>query len=183
MSALHYYKSPEILINQGMHNLPQLWHSRVVRSSNLTFGGYLAGITLVLSVRSSLFVLCRYCFEHIRTVWLTVDFSASSVGAVCGKLWLVSHTITSRIKSWWYLLTRWWPPTTFRKTNHARPHSRDRFKLSLLLWNALPSKTMIWKSSYVKRTQGITLRRKTKKVPGLREGIKRGRKVAMPQVD
>ena len=30
---------------------------RVVRSSNLTFGGYLAGTTSVLSIRSSLFVV------------------------------------------------------------------------------------------------------------------------------
>ena len=52
-----------------------------------------------------------------------------------------------------------------------------------LLWNASLSKTMIWKSSYVRRTQGITLRRKTKKVPTLKEGTKRGRKVAMPQAD
>ena len=50
------------------HNLPQLWHSRVVKSSNMTFGGYLVCITPVLSVRSSLIVLCRYYFEHIRTV-------------------------------------------------------------------------------------------------------------------
>ena len=41
----------------GTHNSSQLWHSRVVKSSNLTFGGYLAGTTLVLSVRSSLFIV------------------------------------------------------------------------------------------------------------------------------
>ena len=45
-----------------------LWHSRVVRNSNLTFEGYLAGTTPVLSVMSSLFVLCRCCFEYVRTV-------------------------------------------------------------------------------------------------------------------
>ena len=44
-----------------------LWHSRVVRNSNLTFGGYLAGATLVLFARSSLFMLC-WCFEYVRTV-------------------------------------------------------------------------------------------------------------------
>ena len=68
MSTLYYYKSPNILINQGTHNSHQLWHSRVMRSSNLTFGGYLTGTTSVLSARSSLFVLCRCCFEHVRTV-------------------------------------------------------------------------------------------------------------------
>ena len=58
---------------KGTHNSPQLWHSRVVRNSNLTFGGYLASITLVLSARSSL-LLCRYCLERARTVWLTGNF-------------------------------------------------------------------------------------------------------------
>ena len=52
--VLHYYKNPKTLRKQGMHNSAQLWHSRVVRSSNLTFGGFLAGTTPVLSVRSSL---------------------------------------------------------------------------------------------------------------------------------
>ena len=53
-SVLHYYKNPETLRKQGMHNSAQLWHSRVVRSSNLTFGEFVAGTTSVLSVRSSL---------------------------------------------------------------------------------------------------------------------------------
>ena len=77
VNPLLLYKSKN-LTNQGSHNLPQFWHSRVVKSSNLTFRGYLAGTTPVLFVRSSLFVLCRYCFKHVRTVWLTIDFSASS---------------------------------------------------------------------------------------------------------
>ena len=68
MSTLYYYKNPNTLTNQGTHNLPQLWHSKMVKSSNLTFRGYLAGTKLVFFVRSSLFVLCRYCFEHVRTV-------------------------------------------------------------------------------------------------------------------
>ena len=34
-----------------------LWHSRVVRNSNLTFGGYLAGTTPMLFAWSSLFVV------------------------------------------------------------------------------------------------------------------------------
>jgi len=57
MSTLYDYKSPNTLTNQGTHNSSQLWHSRVVRSFNLTFEGYLADITVVLSVRSFLFVL------------------------------------------------------------------------------------------------------------------------------
>ena len=68
MLAQYYYKSPETLTNQGTHNLPQLWPSRVVKSSNLTVEGYLAGTTQMLSIGSSLFVLCRYCFEYVRTV-------------------------------------------------------------------------------------------------------------------
>ena len=57
MSTLYYYKSPKTLTNHGTHNSTQFWHSRVVRSSNLTFEGYLAGITPVLSIRSFLFVV------------------------------------------------------------------------------------------------------------------------------
>ena len=42
---------------------------------------------------------------------------------------------------------------------------------------------MIWKSSYVKRMQGITLKKMTKKAPALRKETKRGRKVVMPLAD
>ena len=31
MSTLRYYKNPKALTNQGTHNLPQLWHSRIVK--------------------------------------------------------------------------------------------------------------------------------------------------------
>ena len=68
MSTIYYYKSPNTLTNQGTHNFPKFWHSRIVKSSNLTFGGYLAGTIPMLSVRFSLFVLCRHCFEHVRTL-------------------------------------------------------------------------------------------------------------------
>ena len=63
MSTFYYYKIPNTLINQGTHNSPQLWHSRVVRSSDLTFREYLAGTTPVLSVRSSLFVFVQVLFR------------------------------------------------------------------------------------------------------------------------
>ena len=85
MSTPYYYKNPNTLTNQGTHNFTPLQHSRVVRSSNLTFGGYLAGTTPVLSVRFFLFVLCRCHCEHVLTMQLTVDFLASSVGPVCGN--------------------------------------------------------------------------------------------------
>ena len=53
-------------VDQDTHNFLQLWHSRVVNNSNLTFRGYLTGTTPVLSMRSSLFVLRKYYSEHIR---------------------------------------------------------------------------------------------------------------------
>ena len=68
----------------------------------------------------------------------------------------------------------------FKKTNHTQPPSRDRFKLLPLPWSTSPSKTMIWKSNCAKRMQGLTLKRKTKKALALREGTKKGQKVAMP---
>ena len=79
MSTPYYYKSLNTLTNQGMHNLLQFLYSRVMRSSNLTFGGYLADTTLILSVRSSLFVLYKCCYERARTVWLTDNFSTPSM--------------------------------------------------------------------------------------------------------
>ena len=71
-----------------MHNSPQLWHFRVVRSSNLTFGGYLVGTTPMLSVRSSLFVVwvlfraCKGCVAH----WWFFDIIS------WGRLWGTTAT-------------------------------------------------------------------------------------------
>ena len=48
---------PKDLQEQGTHNSPQLWHSRVVRNSNFTFGEYLVSTILMLFVRSSLFIV------------------------------------------------------------------------------------------------------------------------------
>ena len=78
-------EKPQNPHNQDMHNLPKFWHSRVVKSSNLTYRGYLANITPVLSMRSSLFVSCSYCFEHMRTVWFAVNFLASSNTSYCSS--------------------------------------------------------------------------------------------------
>ena len=47
----------------------ELW-----KFSNLTFGGYLVGTTLVLFVRSSFFLFHRFYLEHVRIVRLTDDF-------------------------------------------------------------------------------------------------------------
>ena len=74
-SALHYYKNPKTLINQGTRNFPQLWHSIVIEIlSNLIFGGYLAGTTPILSIRSLVFLLRRFYQERVRTMWLTDHF-------------------------------------------------------------------------------------------------------------
>ena len=94
-----------------MHNFPQLWHSRVMRSSNLTFRGYLADTTPVLSVGSSLFVLCWCHFEHVLTLYLTVDFPASSV--VLLKMYATKPTIKP------CRLGNSWPPTTTYKINYS----------------------------------------------------------------
>ena len=60
---------PKALINQGMRNFPQLWHSIVVEIlSNLIFEGYLAGTTLILSIRSLVFLLRKFCQERVRTM-------------------------------------------------------------------------------------------------------------------
>ena len=42
---------------------------------------------------------------------------------------------------------------------------------------------MIWKSNYIRGMRGITLRRRTKKAPVLREETKRGQKLAKLLVD
>ena len=42
--------------------------------SNLTFGGYLADATRVLSVRFSSSLSCRFCLDHVRTVQFINDF-------------------------------------------------------------------------------------------------------------
>ena len=47
----------------------ELW-----KFSNLTFGEYLADSIPVLSAMSSLFLFCKFCLEHVRTVRLTDDF-------------------------------------------------------------------------------------------------------------
>ena len=74
-----------------MHNLPlsstlELWEVLTWPSESIW------PIPHRCSLLGLFFLLCRYCFEHVRTVWLTVDFSASSVSAVYGKAWSgVSH--------------------------------------------------------------------------------------------
>ena len=85
--------------------------------SNLTFEGYLAGTTLVLSVR--LYFFLQVIVSSVRGSYnLLVIFTISSVGAVCGEglcrlaiLSLPGHRVA------WYLLAQWRQPTTFKETN------------------------------------------------------------------
>ena len=44
----YYYKYFQALQNRGTHASTRLWHSRVVKNTNLTIGGSLAGTTPVL---------------------------------------------------------------------------------------------------------------------------------------
>ena len=79
-SILHYYKNPKpsenkvhiIYLSAGTL---ELW-----KFSNLTFGGSLASTTLVLSVRFSSSLLCRFCLEHVKTVQLTDNFQHHQCG-------------------------------------------------------------------------------------------------------
>ena len=57
---------------------------------------------------------------------------------------------------------------------------RGKSKPSQQQWKISPNRLMIWKSNCVKGMGGITLRRRTKKAPALREETKRGQKVGMP---
>ena len=71
---LHYYKSPKTLKKQVriIHLSSSI---RVVKSSNLTFRGYLASTTLILSIRFSLFIVqvlsraCDDCVAHWWFLW------------------------------------------------------------------------------------------------------------------
>ena len=60
---------------------------------------------------------------------------------------------------------------------------RGKSKPSQQQWNVSPNKIKTLKNSYSRRMLLWVPKRKTKKVPALKEGIKRGQKVAMPQVD
>ena len=84
----------------------------------------------------------------------------------------------------WYSLARWLPPTTFKETNRRDPlHWRDRSKPSWWQWSVSPNRTMIWKNSYVKRTQDIMFRRKTKKATVPNKRTKKGQEGVMPRAD
>ena len=96
--ALHYYKNPKILRKKVRIIYPnsgtlELWQDLTWPSEGIW------PIPRWCSLLGLFFLLCRYRYECVRTMWLTDDFLASLVGAVCGKLWLVSHTNASRTKS------------------------------------------------------------------------------------
>ena len=62
-----------------MHNLPSLALQSCENNSNLTFGGSLAGTTSVLSVKSSIILLCRSTLSVQVLHDLLVIVSASSL--------------------------------------------------------------------------------------------------------
>ena len=66
---------------------------------NLTFRGYLADTTVVLSARFSLFLFRRFCLEHVRTMWLTNDFWHHQLALFCGNENNNNHITTSQTKT------------------------------------------------------------------------------------
>ena len=87
MSTLYHYKNPKTLTNQGTHNSPQhtleLWKVLIWLSDDI----WLAPNRC--SLLSLLFLLCDYCFERENVVWLTGDFSTSSIKNV--EFWLIQN--------------------------------------------------------------------------------------------
>ena len=76
-SILHFYKNPKPSEIKVCTIYPSSSTLGLWKFSNLTFEGYLASTTSVLSMRSSS-LLCKSCLGHMRTVRFTVDFLASS---------------------------------------------------------------------------------------------------------
>ena len=101
--------------------------------SKLTFEGYLASATPVLSIRSSFSLLSRCCLEHMRTMQLTDDFWHHQLALSMGRETTVVEAILLLLgqRVVWYSLARWLPPIITKETNHVPLPSRDRFRLSL----------------------------------------------------
>ena len=144
MSILHYYKNPKTLTNQGMYNSLQLWHSRVVRSFLTWPSKGLWPASHQCSLLGLLFLLYRYCCERVRAVWLIGDFSASSIGAICGK-WRSGDKPYSPLlgqKITWYLLVWWQQPPIIRAMNRDPLPWKGKSKPSQQQWNTSPSRIM-----------------------------------------
>ena len=95
---------------------------------NLTFGGYLVGTTLVLSIRSSLFLFRRFCLEHVSTVQLTNDFWHHQLAPSVGNIEIVTIILPFlRQRVVWYSLIRW-QLITIPEKNHTLLPSKDRYK-------------------------------------------------------
>ena len=71
----------------------------------------------------------------------------------------------------------------FREMNHARRPLRDKCRPLPRPWNALLSRTTIWKSSYAKGMRDTAPRKKTKKVLASSNETERDQKVATPQAN
>ena len=114
---------------------PSLTLQSCENSSNLTFGGYLASTTSVLSVTSFLFSLVGIVTSVQGLCSSLVIFTASSIGAVCGKrvasqLQLVGHTNATRIKGN-MVLTRSMATTNNIQEDEPQPTALERQVLTL----------------------------------------------------
>ena len=120
MSTLYYYKSPNTLTNQGRHNLPcsgalELWEVLTWPSEGIWWAPHRC------SLLGLLLLLCRCCFECTRTVWLIVDFLASSELFVLADVFihlliaLSNSTLSLLLSSYTKLMQgRWWVVIWFR---------------------------------------------------------------------
>ena len=90
----------------------------------------MASTTPVFFARSSLFLFCRFCLKHVKTVRLIDDFRhhqlASSVGIVESKI-VIAILPLLRKRVVWYSLARW-QPITIPEKNHALLPLKDRYR-------------------------------------------------------
>ena len=98
-SVLHYYKNPKPLEIKVCRIYPNFGTLKLWTFSNLTFRGYLAGTTSILSVRFPSSLFCRFCLEHVRTVQLPDDCRYHQLAPFMGKANSNSHITISQTKS------------------------------------------------------------------------------------
>ena len=82
----------------------------------------LAGTTPVLSARSSLFLFCRFCLEHVKTVQLTDDFWHHQLAPFVETIILP----LPKQRVVWYSIARW-QPTTITEMNHPLLLLKDKY--------------------------------------------------------
>ena len=122
--------------------------------------------------------------SSVGIVWLTGEIYGFISWRRLWETWLFSQTNRfPDIRVTWYSLTRWPPLTTFKETSHRDPpHWRDRSKPLWPQWNVSWNRTMIWRNSYVKKTQDTMFKRKTRKTIR-NEGNQKGQRVVTHWAD